>query len=150
MWAADKGDGAIVRLLLEHGSTDAKLISAAGLRASDIAIAGGHNQVACLLDQHCVKQEAKPAVHVSSELETVLSGLELAHLTPLFSEHRMEYESFLLLEEADLDRMGITKVGVRTKLLNAVKEIHTREWERGSLPAIQYSKHLRFAISCHS
>ena len=38
----------------------------------------------------------------------------------------------------------ITQVGYRTRLLSAVKEIHTKEWERGSLPAIQYSKYLRY------
>jgi ankyrin repeat/SAM/basic leucine zipper domain-containing protein 1 len=71
-------------------------------------------------------------------------GLDLTALVPLFREHKMNYDTFLLLDDGDLDLMGITEVGYRTKLLNAIKEVHTKDWERGSLPAIQYSKYLRY------
>lgn len=152
MWAADKGEGAIVRTLLEHGEkgADTSLMSASGQKAVDVALIAGHKDVAALLDLTLKPQESPaPApppsidsIATVTELETVLMGLDLTCLLPNFYEHKMNYDSFLLMDDGDLDRMGITQVGYRTRLLSAVKEIHTKEWERGSLPAIQYSKYL--------
>lgn len=152
MWAADKGDGAIVRALLEHGEkgADTHLMSSSGQKAVDVALIAGHKDVAALLDLTLKPQESPaPApppstdsIATVTELETVLMGLDLTCLLPIFYEHKMNYDSFLLMDDGDLDRMGISQVGYRTRLLNAVKEIHTKEWERGSLPAIQYSKYL--------
>lgn len=158
MWAADRGDGAIVRTLLEHGEfgADKSLMSTSGQKAVDVALIAGHKEVAALLDLSLKPETAgssqpssllrppsaeQPAV-VVTELETVLMGLDLSELIPVFHEHKMTYDALLLLDDEDLDRMGITQVGHRTKLLNAVKEIHTKDWERGSLPAVQYNKYL--------
>ena len=161
MWAADRGDGAIVRLLLEHGEfgADKGLMSTSGQKAVDVALIAGHKEVAALLDLSLKPEPAaspvtpasslllrsssaeQPAV-VVTELETVLMGLDLSGLIPIFHQHKMTYDAFLLLDDDDLDRMAITEVGYRTKLLNAIKEIHTKDWERGSLPAVQYNKYL--------
>lgn len=154
MWAADKGDGPIVRTLLEHGErgADKSLMSASGQKAVDIALIAGHKEVAALLDLSLKPSPTEPeavtavpepaAATVVTELDTVLMGLDMTDLIPIFQQHKMTYETFLLLDDGDLDRMDIHQVGYRTKLLNAVKEIHTKEWERGSLPAVHYNKYL--------
>lgn len=123
MWAADKGEGAIVRMLLEHGDrgADRDIISQSGQKASDIALGSGHKEVAALLD-HSLKS-AEPAGVVSGppppiseaivgELETVLLGLDLNSLIPLFQQHSMNFDTFLLLDDEDLDRMGIEQVSL--------------------------------------
>jgi len=147
MWAADKGDGAIVRKLLESGA-DSKLISSSGQKAADVALIAGHKDVAALLElglnplaDSSTPTSIKEAVEIT-ELDTVLMGLDLSSLIPIFYQHAMNYDSFLMLDEKDLDLMEIKEVGHRIRLLAAVKEIHTKEWERSSLPAIQYSKFL--------
>ena len=161
MWAADRGDGPIVRNLLEYGTggADKSLMSSSGQKAVDIALIAGHKDVAALLDLTLKPSKSpepsavslttlpivQPQVAVSvTELDTVLMGLDLTALVPLFREHKMNYDTFLLLDDGDLDLLGIKEVGYRTKLLNAIKEIHTKDWERGSLPAVQYSKYLRY------
>lgn len=159
MWAADRGDGPIVRTLLEFsaGGADKSLMSTSGQKAVDIALIAGHKDVAALLDLTLKPSQSEPiapsvplpivqpplAITVS-ELDTVLMGLDLTALVPIFRQHKMNYDTFLLLDDGDLDLMGITEVGYRTKLLTAIKEVHTKDWERGSLPAIQYSKYLRY------
>lgn len=119
MWAADKGDGAVVRALLEHGEkgADTNLMSTSGQKAVDVALIAGHKDVAALLDLTLKPQESPaPApppsidsIATVTELETVLMGLDLTCLLPIFYEHKMNYDSFLLMDDGDLDRMGITQ-----------------------------------------
>ncbi len=134
MWAADKGDGPIIRALLEHGEgADKSLLSTAGQKAVDIALIAGHKDVAALLDLS-LKPEPKPTqpgaqksatsnghteqpvfdvpivTATVTELETVLMGLDLTNIIPVFHEHKMTYDAFLLLDDGDLDRMGIIEV----------------------------------------
>lgn len=119
MWAADKGDGAIVRALLEHGENgaDKNLMSSSGQKAVDVALIAGHKDVAALLDltlkpqQESMAQVSQPlpsdSIQTVTELETVLMGLDLTCLLPKFYEHKMDYDSFLLMDDGDLDHMGI-------------------------------------------
>lgn len=47
---------------------------------------------------------------------------------------QVSFESFLRLSEKDLEAMGVKAVGVRKKLLRAIRDIHKKEWETSSLP----------------
>lgn len=120
MWAADKGEGVIVRMLLDHGDkgADRELISQSGQKASDIALASGHKDLGAFLDLS-IKPSSEPAVDaqqassneaVVGELETVLLGLDLNNLIPLFQKHGMNFDTFLLIDDEDLDRIGIEQV----------------------------------------
>ena len=81
---------------------------------------------------------------VYSELDMVLSGLELSEYIPLFQEHQVEFSSLLRFTEEDLEKLGITKMGVRKKIIEAIHEIHKKEWEKSSLSNIIYNKnHIR-------
>ena len=113
MWAADKGDGAIVRKLLECGA-DRNLISNSGQKAADVAAIAGHKSVAALLEKGLTSLDCEPAPLIEpvelTELDTVLMGLDLSELIPVFHEHQMNYDSFLMLDEKDLDLMNISQV----------------------------------------
>lgn len=121
MWASDRGDGSVVRMLLEHGA-DKTLISSSGQKAVDVALIAGHKDVAALLDLNLKPPEAMAAmaeaesiadpVVAVTELETVLMGLDLTCLLPKFYEHKMDYDALLLINDQDLDRMNITEVSL--------------------------------------
>lgn len=118
MWAADRGNGSVVRMLLEHGA-DKTLISSSGQKAVDVALIAGHKDVAALLDLNLkppatmaeAELTADPVVAVT-ELETVLMGLDLTCLLPKFYEHKMDYDALLLINDQDLDRMNITEASL--------------------------------------
>jgi hypothetical protein len=115
MWAAERGDGIIVRTLMDHrdGMTNINLISAGGQKAVDIALAANHKDIAALLDNSYKQPEHVPVaeqVREITELDATLMGLDLAHLIPVFEKHGMNFLTFLLLDEKDLDLMGITEV----------------------------------------
>ncbi|XP_068237919.1 ankyrin repeat, SAM and basic leucine zipper domain-containing protein 1-like [Palaemon carinicauda] len=159
-WAATKGQGKVVRLLLQH-TADPTKINNHGQRASDIALAAGYPEIADILDRLIDKgsdvkdslsiidsipdapspkppYESKDAM-IYGELEMVLCGLELKDLIPLFHEHRVSFESFLRFTEKDLEDMNISAVGVRKKILQAIKEIHKKDWQTSSLPDLTQS-----------
>lgn len=129
MWAAEKGDGIIVRALMEHNGsppTDLNLLSASGQKAVDIALAAGHKDVAALLD-HSFKQPPEQSspetllidtVVNFTELETALLGLDLGTLIPIFHQHKMSYDTFLLLDDKDLDMMNINEVRLQLNWKN--------------------------------
>ena len=123
MWAAEKGDGIIVRELMEHNgstATNLNLLSVSGQKAVDIALAAGHKDVAALLDHGFCTQPAAGVDKSQSlpidtlvnftELETALLGLDLAALIPVFHQHQMSYDTLLLLDDRDLDMMNISEV----------------------------------------
>ena len=39
--------------------------------------------------------------------------------------------------------MGISQIGVRKKILDGIMAVHKKEWEKSSLPAVQYNKTVR-------
>ena len=117
MWAADKGDGPIVRCLLEHGESgaDRDLLSSSGQKAEEIALIAGHKDVAALLKLGLQQADYVPTPSSDddtsiSELDIVLMGLALDPLIPIFRKHKMTYDSFLMMDEKDLDQMGIKEV----------------------------------------
>ncbi|XP_027043343.1 ankyrin repeat, SAM and basic leucine zipper domain-containing protein 1-like isoform X1 [Pocillopora damicornis] len=131
-WAANRGHGRVVRILLEHGA-DPKIYSNDGQVPSDLAYSSEHHRVADMLSLAASGKQlpsevapqpvASSKVHVSedssssmryNDLEMFLCGLELTHLLPVF-------------------QMGITQVGVRTKILDSIREVHKKEWDVSSL-----------------
>jgi ankyrin repeat/SAM/basic leucine zipper domain-containing protein 1 len=83
-------------------------------------------------------------VLVYGELELFLAGLDLAHLIPVFRQQLVSFQTFLRLTDVDLMRIGISEIGVRKKILDAVRETHKKNWEASSLASVQYHKR----ISC--
>ena len=72
-----------------------------------------------------------------SELDFVLLGIDAKEYLPNFEMHGVTLEHFLALNESDLEKIGVDKVGIRKKMLTAISEIHKRNWEKTSLPIIK-------------
>ena len=51
-------------------------------------------------------------------------------------DHQIGIQEFLVLSEKDLIEIGIDKIGIRKKILEAIADIHKRDWEKSSLPQI--------------
>ncbi|XP_022110897.1 ankyrin repeat, SAM and basic leucine zipper domain-containing protein 1-like isoform X3 [Acanthaster planci] len=69
------------------------------------------------------------------DLDLFLCGLDLGHLSPCFRQHAVKFSVLLQMSEADLEKIGIDKYGWRHKIMDAVHEIHKRNWEPGSVQA---------------
>ncbi|XP_053378244.1 ankyrin repeat, SAM and basic leucine zipper domain-containing protein 1-like [Mercenaria mercenaria] len=78
------------------------------------------------------------------DLELFLCGLDLSYLVDVVRGHQIDFSTFLRLTEEDLVKMGIDKLGVRKKILDGIHSVHKKEWEKSSLPQLQYNKQ----ISC--
>ncbi|XP_006816395.1 ankyrin repeat, SAM and basic leucine zipper domain-containing protein 1-like [Saccoglossus kowalevskii] len=159
-WAASRGHLHIVRTLLEFHA-DAKKLACDGQTPADIAYAQNYTAVADLLElatnpsqlgskiNHNSSEDASETTNISTikksspaekthfvrygELELFLCGLELAHLVPLFQEQEITFSTFLRLNDADLERMGIRQLGYRKKILEAIHHVHVTEWKPTSL-----------------
>ncbi|GFS15723.1 ankyrin repeat, SAM and basic leucine zipper domain-containing protein 1-like [Elysia marginata] len=78
------------------------------------------------------------------ELEVFLLGLDLGHLVSLFQEQLIDLRLLMTLTEQDLINAGVTQVGARKKILDAVQAVHKKVWQPSSLVSIHYNKR----ISC--
>ncbi|XP_064605283.1 ankyrin repeat, SAM and basic leucine zipper domain-containing protein 1-like [Liolophura sinensis] len=81
------------------------------------------------------------------ELELFLRGLDLSGLTDLFRHHHVDFAGLLLLTEPDLEKIGVKQVGVRKKILDGIQKVHKKDWESGSLPAVQSEKQISYSQS---
>ncbi|KAL9973262.1 hypothetical protein ACROYT_G019691 [Oculina patagonica] len=154
-WAGSRGHGRVVRTLLDH-KADPKIYSNDGQTPSDIAYSSDFPRIADIISLAAsgkqVSSEAALQTAESSsvdvkedsssgmkygDLEMFLCGLELTQLLPKFQEHKLTFDEFLNLTEKELDQMGITQVGVRTKILDAIREVHKKEWDVASLQALE-------------
>jgi len=154
-WAASRGHGRVVRILLDH-QADSKIYSNDGQTPSDIAYSSDFPRISDIITlashgKHVPSEVIPEAAESLSadvkedrssdmrygDLEMFLCGLELTHLLPKFQEHKLTFDEFLNLTEKELDQMGITQVGVRTKILDAIREVHKKEWDVASLRSME-------------
>uniref|UniRef100_UPI0037E70145 ankyrin repeat, SAM and basic leucine zipper domain-containing protein 1 n=1 Tax=Semicossyphus pulcher TaxID=241346 RepID=UPI0037E70145 len=71
--------------------------------------------------------EPPPSKEVVSQLDDVellLHGLELGHLTDIVNEHDITWNQLLAMEKEDLEKVGITSPMDQLKLLSAVQQMH--------------------------
>lgn len=78
------------------------------------------------------------------DLELFLCGLDLSQLVDLVRSHNIDFNTFLRITDEDLVKMGISQLGVRKKILDGVMSVHKKDWEKSSLPQLQYNKQ----VSC--
>jgi len=153
-FAASRGHGRVVRFLLDRGA-DPNIYSNDGQTPSDIAYSSDYPRISDIISlaasgkqtasAEVVLEAAEPtSANIKEDsslsygsLEVFLVGHELKHLLPIFQEHKVTFDGFLSLTEKELDQMGITQVGVRTKILDAIREVHKKEWDATSLQAME-------------
>ncbi|CAL1268109.1 unnamed protein product [Larinioides sclopetarius] len=167
-WAASCGYGQIARLLIEKGA-DVNITNNMGQSPVDLAYESGHNEVVSLLQKgHFIKEDSStesckdlvvkkelPMQMISKEmdskkfetvgrLELFLKGVDCGDLIPIFLEHQLDFDDLLIMDDTELEKVGITQVGVRNKLLEACKSVHKAEWKQSSLPNLKEKQY----ISC--
>ena len=149
-FAVEKNYGHVARLLLESGANP-DIMTLDGKVLVDLVPVKSHSLMEVVEAFVAVKKsvvteyshmkadeiESVEGYKKFSELENVLLGIDATEYLPVFEKHKLNLEHFLALNEDDLEKMGIDKVGVRKKMLNAICEIHKRDWDKSSLPKIQ-------------
>jgi len=148
-WACQYGHGPCARLLLGAGALP-KASTNYGQTPGDLASSAKHHQLAEIVEcwslgsptetimaspraaRRC--PQALPPASGCPDLEMVLAGLELGHLSSVFAVNKVNLGSFLRLTDADLETMGVSELGIRKRLLSAVAGMHARAWEPSSLP----------------
>eukprot|EP00092_Neocalanus_flemingeri_P001990 GFUD01002123.1.p1 GENE.GFUD01002123.1~~GFUD01002123.1.p1 ORF type:complete len:485 (+),score=192.90 GFUD01002123.1:828-2282(+) len=141
MFSVDRGVGEVVRLLLDKGA-DPMIVSCDGQRAADIAASSSSCVMQDIIESFCgdrgrgVVARGEEMVKKFTEMENVLLGLDLREFVPVFREHKVGLEEFLLMREGDIERLGVDKVGAVKRLLVGQAEIHKADWAKSSLPSV--------------
>ncbi|XP_075751241.1 ankyrin repeat, SAM and basic leucine zipper domain-containing protein 1-like isoform X1 [Rhipicephalus microplus] len=90
-------------------------------------------------------QKKAKSTDVDYELETFLLGVGMVELVETLREHGVSnLERLLKLDEEGLERAGITKVGLRSRLAAAIRRTHQLPWHKRSIPDLRKSA----TISC--
>ncbi|KFM82548.1 Ankyrin repeat, SAM and basic leucine zipper domain-containing protein 1, partial [Stegodyphus mimosarum] len=169
-WAASCGHGQVVRHLVEKGA-DVNIFNNVGLTAVELAYENGHNEVVSLLQKghfakdrpsetsasemvtthssKSISQMSKSFPNVKNyvklgDLDLFLTGIGLKEFLPVFSEHQLNFHDLLIMNDEELEKVGIKQVGVRKKILEACKAVHKKEWQDSSLPNLKQCHY----ISC--
>jgi len=144
MYAIDSKHGNIARILLEAGAR-ADLVGNNGVLPIDLAITHGNVSLQTILSKHCsakgfdldaLRNSSGGSVSYS-QMENILLALGADDHVGLFKKHHIGLQQFLLLTEVDLKDMGIQQVGIRKKMIDAIADMHKREWQKSSVPKIQ-------------
>jgi len=157
-FAVDRNHGHVARTLLEAGA-DPDVVTLDGQMLVDLVPPKNQilaeiveafakrkksliaDDLKCAKDKRSQQQQAMmlsvDGYKKFTELENVLLGIDATDYLSLFEKHQLNLEHFLSLNEADLEKIGVDKVGVRKKMLQAICEMHKRDWDKSSLPKIQ-------------
>ncbi|XP_054716312.1 ankyrin repeat, SAM and basic leucine zipper domain-containing protein 1-like [Uloborus diversus] len=171
-WAAQCGHGQVVRLLLEKGA-DVKILNRMGQSPIDLAYDHDHSEVASLLTKGVITKEDstidRPNITVKTasgdairiamsvrdtsssktfvkvgELDLFLNGIGCPELIPVFNEQQLNFHDLLIMNDEELEKVGIKQIGTRKKILEACKAVHKKDWENSSLPNLRQKQY----ISC--
>jgi len=74
------------------------------------------------------------------ELEMFLHGLDLGSLVDIFQQNQITFQDFLKIEEDDLVKIGVSQLGARKRILEAIRGVHTNEWDLSGLTVDKKSK----------
>ena len=88
------------------------------------------------------KENEAPKYHKMRELELFLTSQELGSLIPLFNEQKVTFDMLLTMNQKDLERLGISQMGVQQKLLTAIKGVHGSEYEMPDMSQNLYNLEL--------
>ena len=72
-----------------------------------------------------------------SEVDNILLAVEASDYMEKFKEHQVDLAEFLSLNEEDLIKIGVDKVGLRKKIIDVIADMHKRQWEKSSVAKLQ-------------
>ena len=159
MYAAETNQRAACEILLASRANVYLASFSDSLTCADVAHSCGHQDLYKLLEATINPESVsfKPAVeqtdqgkgeernyHKTQDLELFLTGKDLGNLIPLFSEHKVTFDMLLTMNQKDLERVGITQMGVQQKLLGAIKGVHGSEFEMPDMSQSLYNLELNF------
>jgi len=143
MFSVDSGHGDISRILLDHGA-DAGHINNDGQTAADVAAAGDNIVLQEIIETFIDEKHRGRTRHVTkteikqdSELDNVLSSAGLDHLRNFFHQQNINLETFLILREDEVSKLGVENVADIKKIMVCQAELHTAEWRRSSLTSVK-------------
>lgn len=156
-FASWKGYVHVVKVLLSHGA-DAHMATLDGQKACDLAFSQGYKMLSELLETYdssqldqlnempdkltSLKSTGGSKYIKYGDLELFLHGLELGYLVPKFQEHQLQFPDLLKLTEKEMIEIGIKELGIRKKLLGAIRDVHTNEWDMSSVKNVEQLKKL--------
>ncbi|XP_047122383.1 ankyrin repeat, SAM and basic leucine zipper domain-containing protein 1 isoform X1 [Hydra vulgaris] len=161
-FASRHGHSHVAKVLLQHNANHL-LTAFDGQTPADIAFTYNYKIMSELLEKYngCNIDQFKDVPSNGSncntaqskyvkygDLELFLHGLEMGHLVILFQEHNLNFTDMLKMTEEEMIEIGITQLGIRKKLIDAIRTVHTNEWEMSSLS--MEAKHKLTLLECAS
>ena len=152
--ACTRGEYDVCVRLIECGC-NYKLLNQAGCSPIDIACAQGFADLATFMDSGCKGVFVKTSNNDSqtqnpnpdkqlTDLELFLTGLDLLEFLHLLQdENCITFKQLLTLSDSELQKVGISQMGVRKKILNGIHEVNKKEWSNSSFPHTnEFSRYL--------
>ena len=152
--ACNHGNIEIARKLIEAGC-NYKLINNSGCTPIDLAYAQGFTDLGTFMDSGCkgimpmrrtpkMDNGTSAQLKQLSDLEIFLSGLDLLDLLPLLQDQNcISFKQLLTLTDSELEKIGISQLGIRKKILNGVHEANKKDWRCESFPHTrEFSRYL--------
>ncbi len=140
MYAIDARNGHIARRLLEAGA-DPHLGGSDGLLPMDLAVSSDSPHLQAILAHYStiqgipLKKPEQTQVRYS-EMDNILLAMNASEYLTAFKHHQIDLAEFLLLDEPALIAVGVDKVGLRKKMLDAIADMQKRQWEKSSVPKV--------------
>ena len=158
MYAANENKRSSIDILLKYKASPYIATFDEQLTCADIAHNCGHQALYEYLEQIISpdtdifkpavsksdenKENDVPTCHKVRELELFLTSQELANLIPLFNEQKVTFDMLLTMNQKDLERVGISQMGIQQKLLTAIKGVHGSEFEMPDMSQSLYNLEL--------
>lgn len=166
MYAVERGNTDVVKTLLD-AKVDVTIITPDGSTLTDLAFAFNQKQIRQILENYLESKENDESVddekenpvktkettekpswskttpissYNYSDVDLFLCGLELNDFIETFRQHDISFAKFLRLRDRDLIEIGIIQLGVRKKILDALKEAHKKNWETSAVTPIDYNR----------
>ena len=158
MYAADRNQRSSIDILLKYRASIYIQSFDAQLTCADVAYNCGHQPLYEFLEkiispetdifkqtpseEEVNKENEAPKYHKMKELELFLTSQELGNLIPLFNEQKVTFGMLLTMNQKDLERVGISQMGIQQKLLKAIKGVHGSEYEMPDMSQSLYNLEL--------
>lgn len=169
-WAVHNNKADIVEILIENG---ARLNEVDNHQRTVLDIAGSHqyDDIIQLLHDHIdvevekeilpnhlalnkvlswhyfypgIKDDKTPTY--SSEIAHLLYGMNCEHLTRLFVNSEMDLRTFLLMQDEDMEKLGINLPYEKQRLNNGIKKFHLLKWKLSSVSGLYAGKTENYSV----